>query len=129
MWEGDCQVVCVNNREIIGQCSLGASPQWSRGQPGMGGRAMALALHTIRPTRGSTGVVGEVPVLSSIGGMPLCPRLSPGKAQVTGEGPELGPCLEIKASCECHSDLKGRLTLQITEDERSMGRLMVDCGR
>lgn len=46
------------------------------------GWGMALALHTITPTRGSNGEAGEVPALSFMRGMPLCPRLSQGKAQV-----------------------------------------------
>lgn len=31
MWEGDCQVVCVNNKEIIGLFSLRLSLQWPWG--------------------------------------------------------------------------------------------------
>lgn len=52
---------------------------------------MALALHTIRPTRGSNGKAGEVPALSFMRRMSLCPGPSQGKARVTGKGPELGP--------------------------------------
>lgn len=38
--------------------------------------------------------------------MSLCPRLSQAKTQVTGKGPELGLCLEMKGSCECPADLR-----------------------
>lgn len=34
MWEGDCQVVCVNSKEIIGLCSPWASPWQPRGVGG-----------------------------------------------------------------------------------------------
>lgn len=37
MWEGDCQVVCVNNKEIIGLCSLPALPRRPGGLLGLGG--------------------------------------------------------------------------------------------
>lgn len=42
--------------------------------PSRVGWGMALALHTIRPTRGSNGEAGEVPALSFMRGMSLCPR-------------------------------------------------------
>lgn len=74
--------------------------------PSRVGWGMALALHTIRPTRGSNGEAGEVPALSFMRGMSLCPRLSQGKARATGKSPELGLCLEMKASCECPADLR-----------------------
>lgn len=70
------------------------------------GWGMALALHTIRPTGGSNGVVEEVPDLSFMREMSLCLRLSQAKTWVTGKGPELGLCLEMKASCECPADLR-----------------------
>lgn len=70
------------------------------------GCGMALALHTIRPTRGSNGEAGEVPALSFMRGMSLSLRLSQGKTWVTGKGPELGLCLEMKALCECPADLR-----------------------
>lgn len=66
--------------------------------PARVGWGMALALHTITPTRGSNGEAGEVPALSFMRGMSLCPRLSQGKARVPGKGPELGLRLEMKAS-------------------------------
>lgn len=70
------------------------------------GWGMALALHTIRSTRGSNGEAVEVLALSFMRGMSLCLRLSQGKAQVTGKDTELGLCLEMKALCECPVDLR-----------------------
>lgn len=103
MWEGDCQVVCVNNKGIIGLCSRQGPAVAARGSAGVGW-GMTLALHTIRPTRGSNG--GGVPALSFMRGMSLCPRLSQGMVQVTVKGPELSLCLEMKASCEYPADLR-----------------------
>lgn len=77
----------------------------ARGPTGVGW-GMALALHTIRPTRGSNREAGEVPALSFMRRMSLCPRISHGKAWGTGKGPELGLCLKMNALCECAADLK-----------------------
>lgn len=49
------------------------------------GWGMAVALHTIRATRGSNGEAGEVPALSFMKGMSLCPRLSHGKPGSRGK--------------------------------------------
>lgn len=54
MWEGGCQVVCVNNKEIIGLCCPVGLAAAAQGPAGVGW-GMALALHTIKPTRGSNG--------------------------------------------------------------------------
>lgn len=62
MWEGDCQVVCVNNKGIIGLCSRQGPAVAARGSAGVGW-GMTLALHTIRPTRGSNGGGGPSPVI------------------------------------------------------------------
>lgn len=35
MWEGDCQVVCVNNKKIIGLCSPWAFWDWVGHGPGI----------------------------------------------------------------------------------------------
>lgn len=86
MWEGDCQVVCVNNKEIIGLCSPVGLAAAAQGPAGVGW-GMALALHTIKPTRGSNGEAGEVLALSFMRRMSLCPRLNQAKARVTGKGP------------------------------------------
>lgn len=37
MWEGDCQVVCVNNKEIIGLFSPRLSLRWPGALLGLGG--------------------------------------------------------------------------------------------
>lgn len=98
IWEGDCQVVCVNNKEIIGLCSPRASPRPPGGLLGLGG-AWPWHYTQLGQQGGQMGRQGRSQPLSFMRGMSLCPGLSQGKARVTGKGPELGLCLEMKASC------------------------------
>ena len=73
--------------------------------PARVGWGMTVALHAITPTRGSNGKAGEVPSLSFMGGMSLSPRLSKGKIQIAGKGPELGPLSGDESCSECPADL------------------------
>lgn len=105
MWERDCQVVCVNNKEIIGLCSPGASLQQPEDLPALGG-ARTWHYTQLGQPGGQKGEAGVVPAMSFMKGMSLSPRLSQSETLVTGKGPELGRWLEMKGSCESPADLR-----------------------
>lgn len=59
MWEGDCQVVCVNNKEIIGLFSQRLSLQWPWGPCwGWAGRGPGIT-HNYANKGGQTGRQGR----------------------------------------------------------------------